>query len=782
MNIDSQLISVLGFDVIQNWLVEHCNCIDNKDYFSTLSPTTNYQILKQRQTQTEELLFSFIRKDNIPSKPIPSIQNWLEPLSIAGSQLNENQFNELHQMLEFSSILTSFCKQDDFPVWFPILKQVSLIPDGISKIKQVFDDSFTIREDASSELRQLHRGLQKYQSRVQSRMNEIFTKAKDSGWLQGDKIAFQNGRSVIPVQATHKRKIKGIIQGQSSTGQTAFIEPLDIIELNNYIAEKQYAIIEEEKCILRELTAFFKPFASEIQSNYFIINNFDIHRTIAFQAFILQAKKPSISQNKTINIQEGKNPLLTLANKNVIPLNLHLKDDENILLISGPNAGGKTVVLKTIGLFALMAQCGLFIPAEKINLPIYDSIVADIGDRQSIEDDLSTFSAHIQNLATILKDANSNTLVLLDELGTGTEPDAGASISQAILETLLINNAHVFATTHLGALKVWAHDEKGIVNGGMIFDSNKLAPSYELNMGTPGSSYAIEISQRMGLENKIINRAKELIGDNSVKLEAILNQLESERNETKRLREQIKKREASINTKEAHIQKLQSQVKKEHKHAKVDAAREAQKLVHDARKQIESLVSNIKSKNADSESIRKAHSTIEATLEDLEEESQPVKTTNFTPLKLEEAIKGTIVNIPHLDTEGIIIFPPDKKKKVTVEINGVKFKLNVEELSQSVSKTKEETKFTGGHSVSRPESIQIDLRGFRVDNALFEVEQFLDKALMSGMQMVHILHGKGTGALMEAIQNYLESQSFVKTFYFAKPEHGGAGITIVEII
>jgi DNA mismatch repair protein MutS2 len=780
MNIDSKLISDLGFDVIQNWLTEHCHCIENKDYFSNLSPILNQQNLKQSQDQTEELLSSFIRKDSPPSQIIPNINTWIESLSISGSQLNENQFNELYQVLEFGNTLKAFCKQSDFPLWSEIVKQIQVIPEGKSKIKDIFDDSFTLRDDASSQLKQLHKSLQKAQSRIHSRMNEIFSKAKDSGWLQGDKIAFQNGRSVIPVQSTHKRKINGIIQGQSATGQTAFIEPLEIIELNNEISETQFAIIEEQKRILRELTAFFKPYSSDIQSNYFVILNFDIHRTIALQANILKASKPNLTNQNIVHIEQGKNPLFTLAEKKVIPLNLNLSKD-TVLLISGPNAGGKTVVLKTIGLFVLMAQCGLFVPAKKVSLPIFNAIVADIGDRQSIEDDLSTFSAHIYNLANILKDANSKTLVLLDELGTGTEPDAGAAISQAILETLLIKKSFVFATTHLGALKIWAHDQKGVVNGGMVFNSKKLAPSYELNMGTPGSSYAIEISQRMGLDGNIIDRAKELIGDNSVKLETILNQLETERNEVILLKGQIKDRETSINLKEDHINRLQVQVKKEHKHAKIDAAKEAQKLVHEARKQIETLVSNIKSKNADTESIRNAHSTIEKTLKNLEIESKPVQTNTFAPLNIQEANHGVKVFIPHLDSEGVIIYPPDKKQKVTVEINGVKFKLKLNELTIADKSTKEESKFTGELVYSRPESMQIDLRGFRVDNALIEVEQFLDKALMSGMQMVQILHGKGTGALMEAIQTYLKSQSFVNKYYFAKPEHGGAGITVVEL-
>ena len=285
-------------------------------------------------------------------------------------------------------------------------------------------------------------------------------KLQKEDWLQDDHIAMRNSRNVLPMKASQKRKIKGIVQSQSATGQTVFIEPIEIIELNNEFTNLQFKKAEEIQRILTELTTFFRPYAQEIEHSIHILEKFDYHITLANFSITINGVQPRLENNGEINIINGRNPLLELAKKTVVPLNLNMDNNENILLLSGPNAGGKTVTLKTMGLFSIMAQCGIFIPTEKSTLPIFTQILCDIGDQQSIEDDLSTFSAHVQNLSAIIEKSDKNTLILLDELGTGTDPDAGAAISRAILESLLESKATVLATTHLGALKSWAHETK----------------------------------------------------------------------------------------------------------------------------------------------------------------------------------------------------------------------------------------------------------------------------------------------------------------------------------
>ncbi|SVC01339.1 uncharacterized protein METZ01_LOCUS254193, partial [marine metagenome] len=356
--------------------------------------------------------------------------------------LTPENFQQLYRLFIISSGVKRFLKKTEFPLWYIHSKGLINSKSAQSKIEKVFDDGFQIKNDASPELKRLTRSVVKTESSIKETLQKVFMRAKQEDWLGGDQIVFRNGRSVLPLKASSKRKVKGIIQDQSATGQTAFIEPLEIIELNNQLTELRNNITEEKHRTLRELTTYFQPMSNEIQESFNILKYIDRHFTMAKLAHQIKAIRPEINKGGEIKLEKAINPLFTLADKNAVSLNLKL-NNEKVLLLSGPNAGGKTVVLKSLGLYALMAQCGLYIPAKNAQLPIYTRFIADIGDRQSIEDDLSTFSAHIQNLAEIVEKADENTLILLDELGTGTDPDVGAALSRAILETLLKKNSTV---------------------------------------------------------------------------------------------------------------------------------------------------------------------------------------------------------------------------------------------------------------------------------------------------------------------------------------------------
>jgi len=650
-----------------------------------------------------------------------------------------------------------------------------------SEIEKVFDDSFQIKKDASPELKRLTRSISRAEGSIKDTMQKVFVRAKQENWLGGDQIVFRNGRSVLPLKISQKRKVEGIIQDQSSTGQTAYVEPLEIIELNNRLTELHFAINEEKQRILRELTAYFLPYYNDIQESFNILKYIDQHNTMAKLAYHLNAISPDMNESGELKLDNAVNPLFTLTEKEAVTLDIDLFE-EKILLLSGPNAGGKTVVLKSIGLYALMAQCGLFIPAKKAQFPVYTKFMADIGDRQSIKDDLSTFSAHIQNLATIVEQADEATLILLDELGTGTDPDAGAALSRAILESLIRQNSTVIATTHLGSLKVWASDEMGIINGGMIFDSEALAPTYELQLGSPGASYALEISKRMGLSDDIINRSKDLVGDGSVNLENLLGQLERERLAAESLRVDLEQREKKLEQIENNISNKENEINKAHKKAASTANTKAEKIIISARRETENLIAEIRTNQADKKTIKKVREQFHESLEDLQHEKKITELEN-NPLLESDAQKGCAVYIPHLNTAGKIISPPDKKKRVRIEANGITLTLKLSELQLLESANELEVKPKTNISINKTSTIakmQLDLRGKRVEEALRETEKHLDSALISGMSFVHILHGKGTGVLMEAIHEFLSEQSFVANFHFADEDQGGAGITIVE--
>ncbi|MBC8213497.1 MAG: Smr/MutS family protein [Candidatus Marinimicrobia bacterium] len=783
MKLSDSLKADVGFNLIIDWLTERCHNSLSKEQVQSLVPTTKREFIQDTQSRTEELLNSLIRGEQIPLQDFPDISIWIELLQTEGSQLTTEQFTELNDILVLSRQIRHFTKSDKFPVWREIGGNLLELESGEKEISRVFDESFQIKSSASPELAQIRKKIISAESAIHKRMQDIFSNALNENWLQDNRIVWQEGRLVLPMKSSNKRKVKGIVHGSSSTGQTSYVEPLEIIERTNDLTEFRIDEKAEIHRILTKLTTYFRPYYEDIFLSFHTIVSFDVHLSYAKLAKFLDATKPIISQRGDFILENAKNPVLIFKGVDVIPLNCKLPKNKRILLISGPNAGGKTVVLKTVGLLSILSQCGLFVPVKRAIMPIYDCVVADIGDRQSIENDLSTFSAHIQNLKRIIEVSNDRTLILLDELGTGTEPDAGASISQALLENLIEKKSTVIATTHLGLLKIWAHDEKGILNGGMVFDSNALSPTYELNVGMPGSSYAIEISTKIGLQKSIIKRATELIGDTSVELEKLLNDMESQRLSSTKLEENLKAREIVIKNKEDKIYHLQLEIEKTHKHAKKDAIIEAREIVAESRRDIENLVYLIKKKQADSTAIKTAKNALKAKLHRLENDLKSFEEPIRNHIQPNEAKKGVKVFIPHLEESGEIIYPLDKQNKVTVEVNGIKLKLSYEQLILEQQKiSQNSTGISGGvHHYSGPQSMQIDLRGKRVDEAIEEVDQFLDKALLAGLSSVNILHGKGTGALQEAIQSHLKTLFFVKSYQFAKPEFGGAGITVVEM-
>lgn len=782
MEIADAIYTDLGFTTIRKWLARESQSEKNRNDFLNFSPSLEKSELIQSHRFTEELLGGIRREDILPIRPIFNTQSWMDKLGIAGSELEKNDFKELLNLLVQSREIKKILANQNYPHWSTQIDELINLPQGEHQISSIYDDAFKIRHNASAQLEEIYAEIDRTREKIQSRLNALFTQAKSSGWLQDEHIALRNGRSVLPFKASQKRKIKGIIQGQSATGQTIFIEPLEIIELNNDLTHLEFKRVEEISRILRKLTKFFKPYINEIFITINLLIKIDFHYTLARFAKHTNSLAPLFSEQNNLILKEARNPILELAHKNVVPLNIDLSEDDTILLLSGPNAGGKTVALKTVGLFSIMAQCGLFIPAKECILPIFGQLLCDIGDQQSIEDDLSTFSAHIQNLTAITKLADDQTLILLDELGTGTDPDAGAAISRAIMENILDNGSRMLATTHLGALKSWAHETDGVMNGGMVFDPNGLVPTYELQLGYPGASYALEIATRMGLNDSIINRAKSLIGDNSVKLEDILRILEQEQQATKDLKKDLINREKLMSDKEHAIKSLEEEIKKKYKSAKFDAAEEAEELVNQTRREMENLVAKIRSSDADATSIQQAKKGINKSISKLKKyKTPPVSKRIFTPIPSDDIIEGVSVYIPHLNMRGKIIHPPNNQQKITVEANGLKLTLKCNQVMLDKEKeTKAKIDNIQINKVEPPQSMQLDLRGIRVEPALLELEQFLDRALISGMSQINILHGKGTGALMKAVGKFLENQPYIKKFNFANEDHGGAGITQVE--
>ncbi len=782
-NISNHLYHELGFSTLLEWLNESAHCEATRKEITNLSPSTELTAAQQRLDLTGELVRTLEQETSVPLQTFTDITPWLKFIRIERSQLSPEQFRDLLLILKLGRMIAKLIDEDEFYYWKQYKDLFFKFQSGEEAIDRVFDDDLQVKSSASPTLSSIRKQIVATEASIHKRMQSIFQEAMTNHWLQDDRISWLEGRLVLPMSSSQKRKLQGIVHGRSSTGQTVYVEPMEIVEKNNDLQELHSLEIAEIHRILTELTGIFSPYYESIRDSVFVMVRFDMHYVFARLALRLKCCRPQFSQNRRLHIRNGKNPILLLAEKNVIPLSFTLTKKDHILLLSGPNAGGKTVVLKSIGLFSLMAQCGMYIPADEAILPGFTRIMTDIGDQQSMEDDLSTFSAHIRNLRDITQRADEQSLILLDELGTGTDPDAGAAISQAILEHLLFRKSIVIATTHLGQLKLWAHHTVGILNGGMRFDSKNLIPTYELITGQPGASYAIEISNRLGLSSHLIARAKLLLGESSVKMEDLLNNLEQDRATAEKLATEMKERSRILALKELEIDRQKKEISQIRKKAAIEAKKSANELLHKTRKEMENLVSQIRESSADQDVLRRSRGVLQTRLTEFRQDDEEVIPPGEHPLTPDMVKKGMTIRIPHLNADGIVIFTPGKKSKVTVEVNGIRLNLDVHLLSSAQQPEDSHQAphwVRGSYEITRPQGMQIDLRGKRVREAMEALEKFLDGALIAGLSSVTILHGKGTGAIQEAVQTYLAHQKFVESYEFGHPDEGGAGITIAH--
>ena len=774
MNQINQVLDDLDFYKIQEWIKNNCQSEEAKEnafkYFKL-----NQQQAEENINLTQEILDSFNRNEKCINLKVSKITNWISILMVDNSTLSINQIKELYNLLIVSNELVSINKNPNFFLWKNFLQQITLLKNGQNKIENIFDEKFQIKDTASSELKIIRKNINRTKTQIKKKIDSILVKSKKNNWLSNDQIVWKDDKSLLAFNVTHKRQINGIVHSYSATKQTAFVEPIAIVEYKNNLDILYQNELKEINKILLKLTNFLSPYKNKLQRNYNLIIKFDLHTSMALFAKKFNCCKPVFNKNQ-INIIEAKNPNLLVSNKKVVPLNCNLNDNR-VLIISGPNAGGKTVAIKTIGLLALMCKQGMHLPAAKVVIPFFKNILTDIGDRQSIENDLSTFSAHITNLKYILELANHDTLIILDELGTGTEPELGTAISQAIIEEFIQKKSFVISTTHMSALKLWAQDKKEITNGGMIFNNEKLKPSYQLQLGLPGNSFALEISKRLGLDKKIILRAKKIVDKNILDFDNIVEKIERKNQQLNNLKIKLEDKEKSINKKEKEILKKEKEINQIFDNANDISADRIENEIISKRREMENLIFNIKSNNASKESIKKAKNIINKNLSKInKQKSKKTKSSENKFIKV-----GDSVSILNFNTSGTVIKFSDDKQRVYVDVKGKNFKLSINEIKLYKNIKNQSTKKTlSNFRISKPKSFKIDLRGSRTDEALQKTRTFLDQSFISGMSFVHIIHGKGTGALQNAIIEELKNTSFVKNYNFADLESGGTGVTIVE--
>ena len=791
----------LGFDKLRERLNEACISPLGQSFVEKIRFSDNFGLVEKLINQTAEMKKIMEIGENFPSQNYLDVTPSLKRASIEGMLLTQGEFSDLKVSLQTIRLIIRFfeSQEDDlFPLLSEYAKNVRVEKAITDAIERIIDDRGQIRDSASAELSRIRRRLISEQAGIRKKLDTMLRSAKSNGWISEDvSLTVRNGRMVIPVAAEHKRKLRGFIHDESATGQTVFIEPTDVFESNNEIRELEYEERREINRILLELTAQLRPFVPDLQKAYSFLGLMDFLRAKAKLASEMSAISPPFSNRQFIDWQEARHPLLHLSfqkqGKKVVPLNIELKEKERILIVSGPNAGGKSVSLKTVGLIQYMFQCGLLVPMrEGSSMGFFQNIFIDIGDEQSLENDLSTYSSHLTNMRHFLTLANKRTLFLIDEFGTGTEPGLGGAIAEAILEDLTKSGAYGVINTHYTNLKVLADKMDGLVNGAMRFDGEHLEPIYQLEIGRPGSSFAFEIASKIGLPKAVVNRAKEKLGTQQVNFEKLLKELDIERRvfSEKNIELGIKERKLAIQL--ADYTALKTNLETNEKKIVNEAKQKARNLVADANQLIENTIREIKENKAEKEKTKSVRQQLETfNKKSLEPEILPENAPKEEVYEPEDGaiVIGSYVRISGQTAIGEVIAVKGKDAEIRIGDLKSNIKLNrLEKVSKKTYReaTGEKKLKTAAKGVDMNErmlnfSFNLDMRGKRGEEALGLVDQFMDNAIMLGYDELRIVHGKGDGILRTLVRNHLRGYSQVAGMQDEHADRGGSGVTIVKL-
>jgi len=778
--ISSEVFEKLEFGKVLKYISNYAVTEKGKIKVEQIQPSFDKsQIIYECNIVSEAKDF-IIKKGNLPLEFITDLTEELFNSRIEGAILAPKKILEIKKIATISRTVRSLIiKAEDYPLLKELVKSLISDKNFENQIDQVLTSDGEVKGNASVDLQKIRKEIIEKRDELTKSINKIIKKLKEDDFVREEYLTLRDGRMVIPVKAEHKRHIKGFIHSESSTGQTVYIEPEETLELNNEIVSLTFAEQREIERILRELTKIIGEKSGELLNSFEIISTLDLIFAKANYSIEVMGSVPILDETKNLHIIEGRHPLLIkkIGRNNTVPLTFKL-DKEKIIVITGPNAGGKTVVLKTIGLLTLMLQSGIHIPVNSdSNFLIFNKILLDIGDQQSIEDDLSTFSSHLKNIKTIIEEADENSLVLLDEIGTGTDPTEGSALAKAILIKLLEKSALTFVTTHQGTLKVFAFETEGINNASMQFDHKTLSPTYKFKLGIPGSSYAFEIANKSGLQNELIQNARKLLDADQHKLEKFIADVEAKSYALEKKLNELELENLRLKSLSNLYKSSYEKLEKDKKEIIRKTKEDAEKFVCDLNKKFENTIKKIKESKADKEVIKEGRNVINEIKTDLKKLvlDNDVNFDEVTTLKV-----GDYVLINNSKSSGQILEIYKEKNKAIVLIGNIKVIVNLNELKLSKKSDEKVDNEIYNYIKTTSSNYRLDIRGKRVNEAEFEIIKFVDDAFQSGFDKVEILHGKGTGALKKLVNEILAAHSGVKQFYYAPIEQGGDGITIVE--
>jgi DNA mismatch repair protein MutS2 len=777
---------------------------------------TDFIQLKEILEQTAEFKEICLFEENFPTDNYRDLTPGLKKAKVEGTYLEATEVYDLKRSLETIKAILRFFKNtpsDKYQRLKRLAGEVKYFSYVDDRIDAILSKQGKIKDNASPDLRHIREDIAQKQASAGKRLQSLLKRAIDDGYIEKDTtISIRNGRQVIPVPASNKRKISGIVHDESATGRTAYVEPAEVVELNNEIKELEVAELREIIKILISFTNDIRPYIEDLLATYNFLGTIDFIRAKALFALTINAGLPALTNAPGFRWKQAVHPLLFLHHKKegkaVVPLDIQLEEKNRILLISGPNAGGKSVCLKTVGLVQYMLQCGMLVPlVESSEAGIFRDILIDIGDEQSIEDDLSTYSSHLQNMKNFLRNASGKSLILIDEFGTGTEPQIGGAIAEAILEAFNKSNTYGVVTTHYSNLKHFAMAADGIINGAMMFDTGKMQPLFKLEIGKPGSSFAIDIARKIGLPEEILKTASEKAGEDHINFDRHLREILRDKRYWEEKRDRIRMSEKRLEGMLEKYEEELGQTKKMRKEILENARKEAENLLNNTNREIEKTIRIIKETKADKESTREVR-------KDLEEFRKELPGAGVGDQILETRIGEVQKHVKKYRKEPVqelsennkpkndVLAPGDRIKIISMQADGEVLEINGDNIlvtygeSMITSVKRKNLEKTTGKTGTRGRSPQfdwsisqrklnfkseIDIRGKRGEEAVDIVRNFIDDATVVGVSELRILHGKGNGILKSMVREYLNALNIVRSCKDEQVDRGGSGITVVKL-
>ena len=785
---DTKILTTLEYPKIIHRLSQHAATSLGKTAAESLQPVSDLEAVKKILQATDEAYTADRLKGSAPFGGVVDISAPLHRARIGGT-LNPAELLDIASTARGGRRVKKHIGllHEDHPI--PLLQ---LIADQISEHKpledaifECIDDQAEVMDSASAALASIRRELRNGESRIREKMDQMIRSLSVQKMLQESIITLRNDRYVIPVKQEYRSHFGGIVHDQSGSGATLFIEPEAIVAMNNKLRELKAGELREIEKILQKLTALTSDYVEDLLVNLDLLGQIDFAYAKARLAHGMKATLPRMNDRGFLKLKRGRHPLI--AADQVVPIDVELGNQYTAIIVTGPNTGGKTVSLKTIGLLSLMAMSGLFVPAEDgSQLCVFDAIYADIGDEQSIEQSLSTFSSHLKNIIRILSSMTSKSLVLLDELGAGTDPAEGSALAIAILEHVHAMDSRIVATTHYSELKAYAYNRKGVINASMEFDVATLSPTYRLLVGVPGRSNAFAIAERLGLARSIIDHARGEVSEEDQRVENMIASLEENRLGAETERQTAESLRREMETLRARHESERARFEEQKEKLLLKAQEEAREAVAKAKREAEQIIADLRKLAMEGASV-KEHKLIEARrkLDEAAPELQKAKRgATKTAAKTAKIEAGDEVTVYSLNQKGTVVEIHGSDATVQLGIMKMKVALDDLELLKSSSAVKtQQPKQAASLKRTRDENIkmELDLRGENLEEAILEVDRFLDEAFLSGLGQVAIIHGKGTGVLRTGIQQYLRKHSHVKSFRLGNYGEGGIGVTVAEL-